>query len=28
LVANGMLGYNTSTGKVEAYAGGTWVDLH
>jgi hypothetical protein len=28
VLSNGMLGYNTSTGKVEAYAGGTWVDLH
>ena len=25
---NGMLRYNTDTSKVEAYAGGAWVDLH
>ena len=26
--ANGMLRYNTDTSKIEAYAGGVWVDLH
>ncbi len=25
---NGMLRYNSTTSKIEAYAGGTWVDLH
>lgn len=25
---NGMLVYNTTTSKVQAYAGGSWVDLH
>ncbi len=25
---NGMLRYNSDTSKVEAYAGGSWVDLH
>jgi len=28
LVANGMIRYNTTTSKMEAYAGGAWVDLH
>ena len=26
--ANGMIRYNADTSKVEAYAGGAWVDLH
>lgn len=26
--ANGTIGYNTSTGKIEAYAAGAWVNLH
>jgi hypothetical protein len=26
--SNGMLIYNSSTSKIQAYAGGTWVDLH
>lgn len=26
--ANGMLIYNSSTSKIQAYAGSTWVDLH
>ena len=25
---NGMLRYNSDTGKIEAYANGGWVDLH
>ena len=25
---NGMIRYNSTTSKVEAYAGGAWVDLH
>jgi len=25
---NGMLRYNSDTSKIEAYAGGAWVDLH
>jgi hypothetical protein len=25
---NGMLRYNSDTGKIEAYANGSWVDLH
>ena len=25
---NGMLRYNDDTGKIEAYANGSWVDLH
>ena len=26
--ANGMLVYNSTTSKIEAYAGGAWVQLH
>ena len=26
--ANGTLIYNTTTGKIEAYASGVWVSLH
>ena len=26
--ANGMIIYNTTTSKLEAHAGGTWVSLH
>ena len=25
---NGMVVYNSTTSKLQAYAGGTWVDLH
>ena len=25
---NGSVIYNTTVGKIQAYAGGTWVDLH
>ena len=25
---NGMMIYNETTSKIQAYAGGTWVDLH
>ena len=26
--ANGMIVYNSTTSKIEAYAGGAWVALH
>ena len=26
--ANGMVVYNSTTSKIEAYAGGAWVQLH
>jgi len=25
---NGMLIYNSTTSKIQGYAGGAWVDLH